>query len=446
MKTSTADRDAARAIAAAARSMRTGDDIEAIAQRAANARFALVGEASHGTHEFYDIRAAVTRRLIEHHGFRVIALEADWPDTLRVHRHVTGRTSETDAAEALGDFRRFPAWMWRNTVMTDFVTWLRQWNLTQPVEERAGLFGMDLYSLHASIESVLDYLGKVDPEAARRARMRYSCFDAFGEDPQAYGYATTRGGAEPCEDAVVAQLSELRRKYGDLISRDGKLAQDEFFYAEQNARLVTNAERYYRSMFRGRERSWNLRDAHMADTLDALAEHFGGRQCRMVVWAHNSHLGDARATEMSRRGEWNVGQLMRERHGGEVCSIGFTTSTGTVTAARDWGAHHERRRVRRPLAGSCESLFHSVGRDAFWLDLQGQDDNVSAWLAQERLQRAIGVIYRPETERASHYFETRLSHQFDLVIHLDETTALEPLERTSKWDRGELPETYPEGF
>jgi erythromycin esterase-like protein len=335
--------------------------------------------------------------------------------------------------------------MWRNTVMTDFVAWLREWNLKQPADDRVGLFGMDLYSMHASIDSVLGYLDKVDPEAARRARIRYSCFDSFGEDPQVYGYAATRGGQESCENPVVAQLFELRRQYGELISRDGRIARDEFFYAEQNARLVANAERYYRSMFRGRELSWNLRDEHMADTLDALAFHFGGSSCKMIVWAHNSHLGDARATEMGARGEWNVGQLMRERHGREVCSIGFTTSSGTVTAARDWGAPHERRKVRQPLAGSCEAHFHAVGFPAFWLDLRTKND-ASELLRSELLQRAIGVIYRPETERPSHYFSTRLAQQFDLVIHIDETTALEPLERTSRWDRDELPETYPEGF
>lgn len=446
MKTSLMTSADVAVIATVARPLRTEADIDRIAESVGSARFVLIGEASHGTHEFYDTRAGITRRLIEKKGFRVVALEADWPDTLRVHRYVSGRTTEKSAADVLSDFRRFPAWMWRNAVMTEFVSWLRDWNLKQSIDDRAGLFGMDLYSLHTSIDSVLGYLEKVAPEAATRARARYSCFELFGEDPQAYGYATTRGGKESCEEVVVAQLSELRKQYGNFASRDGKVARDEFFYAEQNARLVANAERYYRAMFRGRDRSWNLRDAHMADTLDALAGHFGAHQCKMVVWAHNSHLGDARATEMGARGEWNVGQLMRERHGSAVCSIGFTTSTGTVTAAREWGAPHERRKVRRPLKGSCEALFHSVEDPAFWLDLRTKDDAASRLLMKEHLQRAIGVIYRPEIERVSHYFGTRLAQQFDLVIHIDETTALEPLDRTSIWDREELPETYPEGF
>lgn len=421
-------------------------DYDRLIDLAGEAQFVLIGEASHGTHEFYATRAGLTRRLIEEKGFRLLALEADWPDMLRVHRHVTGRAAERSAAEALGDFRRFPAWLWRNTVMTGFVDWLRRWNL-QPDREgaRAGIFGLDLYSMHASMASVLGYLAKVDPDAAQRARRRYSCFEHFGEDPQAYGYATTRGHAESCEQAVVAQLVELRRNYGELIGRDGQVAEDEFFYAEQNARLVKNAESYYRSMFRGHEESWNLRDEHMTETLAALVGHFDSGRGKVVVWAHNSHLGDARATEMSRRGEWNVGQLARERFGGRVFGIGFSTYSGRVTAARDWGDPAERRHVRPGLPGSYEELLHAGKLPRFWLDLRERNDATEV-LREPRLQRAIGVIYRPETERQSHYFETCLPEQFDALIHLDETRALEPLERTGEWERGELPETYPEGL
>jgi erythromycin esterase-like protein len=420
-------------------------DYEPLVEHAGTAQFVLIGEASHGTHEFYAIRAALTRRLIEERGFRAVALEADWPDTLRVHRYVTGRTQEPNPAAALGDFRRFPAWMWRNTVMVDFVAWLRDWNARVARDRPAGIFGMDLYSLHASIESVLGYLEKVDADAARRARHRYGCFEYFGEDPQAYGYATTRGQAESCEEAVVAQLVDLRRKYGDIVSRDGQVAEDEFFYAEQNARLVKNAERYYRSMFHGRDESWNLRDEHMTETLNALVNHFDSGRTKIVVWAHNSHLGDARATAMSDRGEWNVGQLARERFGNRVFSIGFSTFSGSVTAARDWGDPAERRRVRPGLRGSYEELFHRSEVPRFWLDLREQNA-ATTMLRQRRIERAIGVIYRPETERWSHYFETCLPEQFDAIIHLDETRALEPLERTSEWDESELPETYPEGL
>lgn len=433
-------------IAEAARRVSSHADYDRLIDLAGEAQLVLIGEASHGTHDFYATRAGLTQRLIEEKGFRLLALEADWPDMLRVHRYITGRTPERTPAEALADFRRFPAWMWRNTVMESFVGWLRAWNL-QPGHEagRTGIFGMDLYSLHASMEAVLKYLEKLDPDAAQRARRRYGCFEHFGGDPQAYGYLTTRGHVEPCERAVVEQLVDLRKSYGEFLSRDGQAAEDEFFYAEQNARLVKNAEGYYRSMFRGHEESWNLRDEHMTETLAALAAHFNGGRGKIVVWAHNSHLGDARATEMSRRGERNVGQLTRERFGGRVYGIGFSTHSGTVTAARDWGDPAERRHVRPGLPGSYEELFHATEIPRFWFDLRERND-ATELLREPRLQRAIGVIYRPETERLSHYFQTCLPDQFDAIIHLDATHALEPLERNSEWDIGELPETFPEGF
>ena len=299
---------------------------------------------------------------------------------------------------------------------------------------------MDLYSLHASIDAVLGYLEKVDPDAAKRARGRYSCFDHFGREPQEYGYAATVGAIEPCEDEVVEQLVELQRKGTEFLSRDGDVAVEELFFAEQNARLVKNAEKYYRSMFRGRASSWNLRDQHMAETIDALVAHLdGSRQPKAIVWAHNSHLGDARATEMSQHGELNVGQLIREHYGGEAVLIGFSTHHGTVTAASDWGAAAERKNVRPALEGSYEELFHQTGLPRFWIDLRNAGDKIGG----PRLERAIGVIYRPETERLSHYFHARLPKQFDAIIHIDETRAVEPLERTSIWNQGELPETYP---
>ncbi|HZE58199.1 MAG TPA: erythromycin esterase family protein [Chthoniobacterales bacterium] len=433
--------DDAAVVRAAARPVAEG--YEALLESASTAQCVLIGEASHGTHEFYSTRAELTRRLIDEHEFRAVAVEADWPDSFRVHRFVTGRGDDKNANEALSDFRRFPGWMWRNTVVVEFVEWLREWNLRRGSEkDAAGFYGLDLYSMHTSIEAVLSYLDKVDPASAKRARHRYGCFDHFGEDPQQYGLATVAGGAEPCEEEVVSQLVELRRKYAELISRDGHIGEEEFFSAEQNARLIANAERYYRAMFHGRANSWNLRDEHMFETLNQLIRHRDSGKAKVVVWAHNSHLGDARATAMSARGEFNVGQLVRERFGGESFGIGFTTNTGTVTAASDWGGVAERKRVRPALKGSYEELFHAVGLRRFWIDLRARNE-ATALLRDERLERAIGVIYRPETERFSHYFEARLSDQFDAVIHLDETRALEPLERASEWDTGELPETYP---
>jgi len=414
--------------------------IDAIAERAARARVVLIGEASHGTQDFYAMRADVTRRLVTAHGFRAVALEADWPDTSRAHRYVTGRSDDATAMQALADFRRFPAWMWRNESVREFVDWLADFNRSVETSERAGLFGLDLYSLHASIEAVLAYLDQVDPSAAARARSRYSCFEYFGDSAQGYGYAVTHG-AESCEDEVVAALIDLRRQALALPLQGGQAADEAFFSAEQNARLVMNAERYYRAMYRGRESTWNLRDMHMADTLDALIKRMPGADAGIVVWAHNSHLGDARATDMSRRGEINVGQIVRERYGRNVFSIGFSTYDGTVTAASDWDAPMLRKQVRPGLPGSYERTFHDYGEARFWIDLAERD--VARELEGPLLQRAIGVIYRPETERRSHYFEAHLPAQFDLLIHLDRTDALRPLDLWAGWDEGEPPETWP---
>ena len=421
------------------------NDYDGLLDLIGDARIVLLGEASHGTQEFYFERAKISKRLIAEKNFTVVAIEADWPDASRVHRYVRGASEDANANEALVGFRRFPTWMWRNTVVVDFVEWLREFNRrADPKHAKTGFYGMDLYSMHASIDAVLDYLQKVDPDAAARAKLRYSCFDHFSCEPQEYGYATTVGAIESCESAVVAQLVDLQRHADDFLSRDGAVAKEELFFAEQNARLVKNAEKYYRSMFRGRASSWNLRDRHMVETIVALIGHLdGSRQPKAIVWAHNSHLGDARATEMSQHGEFNVGQLIRERFGNEAVLVGFTTHHGTVTAASDWGAVAERKNVRPALRGSYEELFHEVGLDRFWIDLRDVGEKVVSALNGPRLERAIGVIYRPESERLSHYFHAQLSKQFDAIIHLDETSAVEPLERTSVWDKGELPETYP---
>jgi len=334
--------------------------------------------------------------------------------------------------------------MWRNADVLDFVGWLRSYNdRLSTSSDRVGFYGLDLYSLYSSIEAVLSYLDKVDPDAATRARDRYSCFEHFGEDTQAYGYATAFGISESCERDVVEQLSELNRRASELAHRDGRVAEDEYFMAEQNARLVKNAEEYYRVMYRSDVSSWNLRDRHMVETLVMLEKHLGA-DSKIVLWEHNSHLGDARATEMSRRGEWNVGQLVREIYADASYLVGFTTYDGTVTAATNWGDAAERKRVRSALSGSVEDLFHRVGQDRFYLTFAGNEQLQKA-LRRPMLERAIGVIYRPETERQSHYFETRLSDQFNAVIHIDETRAVEPLERTTEWERGEPAETFPFG-
>jgi erythromycin esterase-like protein len=423
------------------------DDYDPLLDLIGDARVVLLGEASHGTHEFYRERGRITRRLIQEKGFGVVAVEADWPDAYRVNRWVRGVSEDRTALEALGGFERFPRWMWRNRDVLEFVDWLGGHNESQAPNQRTGFYGLDLYSLFASMEEVVRFLEQVDPEAAKRARYRYSCFDAFGEDTQAYGYAAEFGLSRSCEDQAVQQLIELQRRAAELAQRDGSIPEDEIFYAEQNARLVKNAEEYYRTMFRGRISSWNLRDQHMAETLEALIAHFdrrGGRS-RVVVWEHNSHIGDARATAMGDMGEWNVGQLARERFGNEVVLVGFSTYTGTVTAASDWDAPAERKRVRPGLTASFEALFHQAGTVDFMLNLR-DDAAVAEALQEARLERAIGVIYQPRTERASHYFEARLPQQFDAVLHFDVTEAVEPLDRTPGWDMGEPPETFPTGL
>ncbi len=424
------------------------DEYDPLMKLIGDAQLVLIGEASHGTHEFYRERAQITKRLIKEKGFTAVAVEADWPDAYRVNRYVRGVSSDADAVEALSGFKRFPAWMWRNADVLDFVGWLRTYNENLPASAtKVGFYGLDLYSLHTSIAAVLDYLDRIDPEAAQRARARYACFDHFGKDEQAYGYATGVGIAESCEDEVVSQLLELYQNSAEYAWRDGRVAADEHFYATQNARLVTNAERYYRSMFRGRVSSWNLRDTHMVETLESLLAFLGTQNShpKIVVWEHNSHLGDARATRMGQEGEWNVGQLVRERHGRDAVLVGFTTYQGTVTAASNWDAPAERKQVRPALENSYEALFHDVNIPRFLLTFRNTD-HATAALHEPMLERAIGVIYRPETERASHYFQARLSAQFDAVLHFDETRAVEPLERTADWEAGEVPETFPTGI
>jgi erythromycin esterase-like protein len=412
-----------------------------------DAHFVLLGEASHGTHEFYAERAGITQRLITEKGFCAVAVEADWPDAYRVNRFVRDRSKDVTAEEALRGFERFPTWMWRNTVVLDFVGWLRELNDRTAEDEREsrGFYGLDLYGLYRSISEIINYLEGVDPTAAERARERYACFDHFGGEAQNYGYAAAFGAGESCEQEVIDQLLEIQRHAPEQARRDGLLAEDEFFHAEQSARTVKAAEEYYRTMFGGRVQSWNLRDSHMADTLDALAQHLSrrrGEEARIVVWAHNSHVGDSRATEMGNIGELTLGQVVRERHPDDCLLCGFSTYAGTVTAADDWGGPAERKRVQPALPGSFEDLFHEVGEDTFTLQFRLASRSADA-LRGAHLERAIGVIYRPSTERQSHYFRARLADQFDVVIHIDGTRAVEPLERSARWDRGEVPETYP---
>jgi erythromycin esterase-like protein len=443
------DQSTIEALRNEAQAFRPDEYPERLLEQIGDASTVLLGEASHGTREFYRLRAEISKRLIIEKGFDAIAVEADWPDALRASRFVQLASHDQTADEALSGFQRFPQWMWRNTEVVELIYWLRMHNtqIPQP-ESRIGFFGLDLYSLRKSMHEVIRFLEHVDPEAAKRARERYSCFDHVAEDPQHYGYAVTFGLKEDCEEQVVRQLVELTSEAAKHLAKEGEAVPDELFYAQQNARVAKNAETYYRSMFQSRDDSWNVRDSHMAETLDALREHIGRRKgspAKILVWAHNSHLGDARATEMGEHGQLNLGQLVRERYRPEdTFLLGFTTHTGTVTAASDWDGLAELKTVVPSRPDSFENLFHSLGLEAFLLPIR-QSGSVAAALSERRLERAIGVIYRPESERMSHYFHADIARQFDAVIYLDQSTAVKPLEYSALWVPGEVPETYPFG-
>lgn len=422
-------------------------DLDRIVRAARHAPVVLIGEASHGTHDFYRVRAELTKRLITELGFDAVAVEGDWPAAYRINRYVRGRGADGDAAEALGGFVRFPQWMWRNADVLDFVGWLRAYNDARPSDrEHVGFYGLDLYSLHESMHAVIDYLRIVDPEGARRAEARYACFDRFGSDARRYGHEAVLGVSPSCETEVVGQLVELRAAAAAYAKRDGRVAADDLYFAEESARVVASAERYYRTMFRSGVASWNLRDRHMLETLVGVmrfVRQMNGR-AKVVVWAHNSHVGDAAATELGAGGEITLGHLVRTRLDAAAPLVGFTTYEGTVTAASGWDEPAERKTVLPALDGSYEALFHEAAHGNIGIEL-GAPGAAPLHDAPPRLERAIGVIYLPRTERVSHYFAAQITRQFDFVLHYDHTRAVEPIERTALWERGEpeVPETYP---
>ena len=428
-----------RAIAEAATPLHSvdGGDVESLLDDIGDARVVLLGEATHGTAEFYRARAAITRRLIDAHGFNVVAVEADWPDATRIDRYVRHRARGDDAEPA---FARFPTWMWRNEEVLTFVEWLRDWNAARPSGERASFHGLDLYGLSASMAAVIDYLDKIDPDAARVARERYGCLTPWQKDPAAYGRAALIEGNRRCERPVLEMLRDLLNRRLDYIAEDP----DAYVDAEGNARLVTAAETYYRTMYYGYADAWNQRDRHMFETLERLLEG-RGRDSKAVVWAHNSHVGDATATEMGvARDEINIGQLARERFGDATVLVGFGTDRGRVAAATDWGGPMEIKDVRRAREGSYEALFHASGVPSLFLDLAAQKErDLGHALLRPRLERAIGVIYRPETELLSHYFEASLPQQFDRYLWFDVTSPVTPL--TAEPGAG-MPDTYPFGL
>jgi erythromycin esterase-like protein len=425
----------------------TANDYKTLIEVIGDAHVVLIGEASHGTHEFYRERARITQQLISEKGFNAVAVEADWPDSYEINRYVRHYDPEIKTAEqALHGFKRFPQWMWRNMDVMNFVTWLRSFNNGLPTQQKIGFYGLDLYSMHASMHAVISYLDKIDLQAANEARQRYACFDRFDKQMQDYGFMALHGLEQSCEDEVVKQLQDLCDHAWEYSRRDGQLAEEAFFNAKQNARLARSAEKYYRSMFQGRVESWNLRDTHMFETLESLMQHLKRNgTAKLIVWAHNSHVGNAQATEMGQWGELNIGQLAQQKFKAHAFSIGFSTYTGTVTAASGWDASAECKQVRKGLPGSYEALFHQVGIPNYMLILRG-DEPLSEALRGPRLERAIGVIYSPLSERQSHYFDARLPQQFDVLIHFDQTKAVVPVERTPQWERGEVSETFPSGL
>ena len=409
-------------------------DLGPLLARIGNARLVLLGEASHGTAQFYRMRDRITRLLVEQLGFGMVCIEADWPDASAIDHYVRRRERQSSEWKA---FTRFPEWMWRNQEVASFVEWLRAFNEPRPPEQRVTFHGLDIYSLSTSIDAVLRYLDEVDPEAARSARSRYGCLTPWESDPAAYGRMARGGGLRECEHEVAAMLGDMLQRRVQYSALDGERYAD----AVHNARLVASAERYYRTLYYGSVQSWNLRDRHMFDTLQALLQA-GGDSAKAVVWAHNSHLGDARHTEMSARGEHNVGQLCRQAFGRNAYLVGFGTDHGTVAAADDWGAVMQVMTVRPSHPRSYEHQCHASGVPSFLLPLRPAGE-LRQLLLEPRLERAIGVIYRPASEMASHYFQAVLPRQFDEYCWFDETSAVQPLDASRL---AGMPETYPFGL
>lgn len=408
-------------------------------EKIGDAKIVLLGEATHGTHEFYEIRSEITKKLVKEKQFNVIAIEGDWPDAYQINRYLH-QDAYSNAYEAVSSFDRFPTWMWQNVPMVDLIEWLYQHNAKS--ENKVSFYGMDLYSLYRSIGAVIEYLKKIDPKLAQEAAQSYACLDRFNQDPQRYAYAVFSRVTKSCKDEVIAELKKLEALEWQLV-KDNKATAQDTFYLTQNARVIKNSESYYRSLFINEVNNWNLRDTHMMETVERIIDFHKnqGQDPKIIIWAHNSHIGNAAATQMGDRGELNIGQLAKEKYGKDAFNLGFTTYSGTVSAASDWHSPVERKKVRDGLPGSYEDLFHSVGITEFLLFFE--DKNI---VPKKLLERAIGVIYAPHTERLSHYFYASMAHQFDAVIHYDHTTALEPLEKTHLWLEGEVPETFPSGY
>lgn len=429
----------------------SSSDYDGLVAAARGKSLVLLGESTHGSAEFYRARAEISRRLIEEEGFAAVVVEADWPDAFAVNRHVWGMGQPTSAEAALASFERFPQWLWRNRETLEFVEWLAAYNAPEKLDEResrpTGFYGLDLYSMSASAQAVVSYLERYDPPAAQRARQRYGCLDHFFAG-SGYGLNQDLGLSQACEQDLSEQLLDLQNRAWKRLVGLGLAADEQRFAAEQNARLVSNAERYYRAMFRAGPDSWNQRDQHMFETLEALREHLGhqlGDEARLIVWAHNSHVGNAAATDMAGSGQTNLGELVRRQYGERALLVGLQTAEGDVIAADDWDEPARSMVVRPPLDGSYEAIFQGCSAEDLLLDLRPKNA-ATEFLADPRLQRAIGVVYRPESERQSHYLRASLPAQFDFVVHFDRTTGVTPLAPLTAATQRDLDETYPSGL
>ncbi|HEX2081572.1 MAG TPA: erythromycin esterase family protein [Longimicrobium sp.] len=433
-----AERDLIEVVKRAGKPLHDDADLDPLLERIGEARVVLLGEASHGTSEYYTWRDRISRRLIEEKGFHFIAVEGDWPDCYLVNRWIKGVDGDQPVRDMLHAFERWPTWMWANQEVAELAEWLRRHNAALPQESRVGFYGLDVYSLWDSMDVVTRYLEKVDPEAAARARRAYGCFDPYEEDVQDYAMATALVPTS-CEEEVVRTLTELRSK-GPDYHEEGREA---YFNAEQNALVARNAERYYRAMIRGGAQSWNVRDTHMIETLERLLQHHGP-QAKAIVWEHNTHVGDARATDMARVGMVNVGSLARERWGGEVVIAGFSSHRGSVIAGSEWGAPMQKMRVPEAREGSWEHLFHEAGAEDRLL-LMDEIDDVPAAL-DARGHRAIGVVYHPEREARGNYVPSVLPFRYDAMLYIDRSHALRPLKMPQTMPEHEPPETFPSGM
>lgn len=423
-----------------AQPLRDPDDLDPLMIRIGDARVVLLGEASHGTREYYTWRTAITRRLVEEKGFSFIAVEGDWPDSYRLNRFVKGYSDTPKRPEeALDTFRRWPTWMWANEEVRDLLGWMRGHNDAQPAGRKVGFYGLDVYSLWDSLHEVMGYLRKRDPDALATAQRAWRCFEPFGEEAQDYAQATLYGG-ESCQEEVVDLLVKLRA----MAARAAADGDEARFVAEQNALVVKNAESYYRTMVRANDESWNIRDRHMAATLDRLLQ-FHGRDAKAIVWAHNTHIGDARQTDMAGDGMVNVGQLARESYGeGDTILVGFGSHRGTVIAGDYWDAPWSEMRVSPAREDSWEDVLHrTVARDMMFIFGPDDPHEMFDW----RGHRAIGVVYRPERERYGNYVPTVLPRRYDAFLYLDRTRAVRPLFGPRQAELPEeAPETYPTGL